>query len=359
MVVNEFWSTNLAWKISFPVAFILVFYMFFQYQRMFLWHGLLATIYFIVGIVPTIAPESSLLSAYGDKLVFALFLSLVLFQNGSLTKLAGKVLPHKLPMRNNENELRKTSRDTLVIITVYLILSISIWLITGSNTTIFSYIVKWMFVISLVVFALYQTANVDYIRKRLAGEDWLPIVDTNGVVTGTVQYQPDAQNLKRLMHPVVRLYFLEENKILLQQRSPDDRSEPLGWDASVSRKVRINQLVEDTLLSRVEELYKIKPKHSMFLTNYKYKGGFCDNYIYLFVSCHSENIQPQMNRMHAVKWWTLQQIEANLGEGVFTERFEREFEILKRSGLLEGESFCDCDCVLRDTVRSMAIRKMN
>ena len=55
------------------------------------------------------------------------------------------------------------------------------------------------------------------------------------------------------------------------------------------------------------------------------------------------------------KWWTQKQIDENLGAGVFTERFEKEYGILKRSGLLEI-SGCDCECQLKDLIREVSDR---
>jgi hypothetical protein len=49
------------------------------------------------------------------------------------------------------------------------------------------------------------------------------------------------------------------------------------------------------------------------------------------------------------KWWTQQQIEDNLDAGIFTENFKIEYDLLKRSGLLETGK-CECSCKLKDTI---------
>ena len=86
IVVDDFWGLNNAWKISFPVAFALVFYVYFQYRRMFIWHGVLAVGYLIVGLLSTIASEILPVFGYVDELVFFILLTIMIFQKKSLEK---------------------------------------------------------------------------------------------------------------------------------------------------------------------------------------------------------------------------------------------------------------------------------
>ncbi len=354
MVVNEFSNPAMAWKVSFPVAFGLMFYMFYVYKRMFLWHGLFATFYFVIGLTATILPGKSFLSPTVDKFLFVVFLLFVLIDKKFFQKMLKKTVPHRIPMTNNALALKKTAKTLLTILLGYLgFFFIFYSIYEGENFTPVLRKLQIVFAISILILTLLETFKVLMVRHKLVREDWLPIVDEKGVVTGSVQYQENASPGKRLMHPVVRFYFIENNRLLLQQRKPDDRSEAMLWDASVSRKVRLNHTVEESLQDKVTRLYSTRARSPMFLTNYIYEGKFCRNYIYLFVSCHTNSIDIQHDQLHVVKWWTISQIEQNLGSGIFSERFEKEFEILKRSGLLDGESFCDCDCVLKNTIKQV------
>ncbi|MBP7369563.1 MAG: hypothetical protein KA976_07570 [Paludibacteraceae bacterium] len=42
-------------------------------------------------------------------------------------------------------------------------------------------------------------------------------------------------------------------------------------------------------------------------------------------------------------------IEENLQEGIFTENFLIEFDLLKKSAVLEN-NICDCACKLKETI---------
>lgn len=351
IVVDDFWGLNNAWKISFPVAFALVFYVYFQYRRMFIWHGVLAVGYLIVGLLSTIASEILPVFGYVDELVFFILLTIMIFQKKSLGKIAYKTLPHELPLSNNENELFRVAKILMMITLFYLLVALVLEALNAPNQDKLLNIVKYCYAFGVGFIGIFETIRVFIVRNRLMNEDWLPVVDEEGKVTGSVQYQPGTESESRLMHPVVRLYFIENGKIFLQQRKANDRSEPLHWDASLSRQVRMSESIIMALKKFTRKLYQIEPLKYLFLTNYIYHGKFSNQYIYLFVLCKSDGIQPQEGEVYLTKWWTQKQIEAELGAGVFTERFEKEYEYLKRSGLLEQDG-CDCDCALKQMIRN-------
>lgn len=351
IVVDDFWGLNNAWKISFPVAFALVFYVYFQYRRMFIWHGVLAVGYLIVGLLSTIASEILPVFGYVDELVFFILLTIMIFQKKSLGKIAYKTLPHELPLSNNENELFRVAKILMMITLFYLLVALVLEALNAPNQDKLLNIVKYCYAFGIGFIGIFETIRVFIVRNRLINEDWLPVVDEEGKVTGSVQYQPGTESESRLMHPVVRLYFIENGKIFLQQRNPNDSSEPLHWDASLSRQVRMSESIIMALKKFTRKLYQIEPLKYLFLTNYIYHGKFSNQYIYLFVLCKSDGIQPQEGEVYLTKWWTQKQIEAELGAGVFTERFEKEYEYLKRSGLLEQDG-CDCDCALKQMIRN-------
>lgn len=351
MVVDDFWGLNMAWKISFPVAFALVFYVYFVYKRMFLWHGILAVGYLIIGLTSSVIPESNFLLSHADELIFIVLLILLISQKSALGKIASKALPHKLPMSNNENELFRVAKVLIFIVTVYVTLALIFEYSSIENKDISIFYLKYLYAITLIFIVFFETVRVLIVRSRLLKEDWLPIVDKNGKVTGSVQYQPNTENTEKIMHPVVRLYFVENGMIYLQQRNAKDITEPLLWDASLSRRVRMTESIDMVLHQFTQKLYNQSQQKFLFLTNYVYHSKFSDQYIYLFISCKTDELQPQKNEVFQTKWWTTKQIEDNLGVGVFTERFEKEYDILKRSGLLEQE-ICDCECALKDLVKN-------
>lgn len=350
IVADDFRGMNYAWKISFPIAFALVFYVYFMYRRMFVWHGVLSVCYLVIALLSTVAADVLPIFGYVDEFLFLLFIALMIFQKTSLEKIASKTLPHELPMSNNENELFRVAKVLFAIVLSYLILALIFGALNTENKENLLNLLKYAYALSVFFIAIYETIRVFIVRNRLLNEDWLPVVDENGRVMGSVHYQPGVTTDKRLMHPSVRLYFIENGKLFLQQRNPDDYTDPLCWDASLSRQVRMSESITMALKKFSWKLYKVEPVKFLFLTKYIYHGKFSDQLVHLFVLCKSEGLQPQEGEVYRTKWWTQKQIETELGSGVFAERFEKEYKILKRSGLLEQDG-CDCDCALKQMIR--------
>ena len=156
------------------------------------------------------------------------------------------------------------------------------------------------------------------------------------------------------MHPVVRLHFIDNGVIFLRQRKSHDNTDASLWDTPVSRHVRLGESVEQSLRYKSKQYYNIEPKKFFFLTNYKLENKSEYQFVYLFVLCKIDGIELNKDKVQATKWWTVNQIEDNLNTGIFTERFIKEFELLKRSGLLEHES-CECECALKSMIKSRLI----
>ncbi len=351
LIGNEFRDVDYAVRISFPTALFLVFYIYYVYKRVFFWHGVFATFYLFVAFVSSLFNESFPYQEFIVKIIFISFLLVLILSKNLLSRIASKTVRYNLPMSNNESELIKVSKILLVITVVYIFISIitNAFIDKLPNYSIF--LVKNLYALALVAFSVSYSVFIVKVRKKLKNEDWLPIVNEQGSVIGSVQYQPGVQNDAKLMHPVIRFYFVENNRILLQQRWPEDRNEALRWDASVSHKVRMSESLETVLTDQLAKQYKKKPELISFLTNYIYEGSFCKNYIYLFVSCQCDEIHPQKDEVYASKWWTVSQIEEELGSGIFSERFELEYPMIIRTGLLQGRFECDDEeCLLRKAV---------
>ena len=87
----------------------------------------------------------------------------------------------------------------------------------------------------------------------------------------------------------------------------------------------------------------------MYLSNYTVEVKNEKQYAFLFVSCLQAEYKFNNENLEQTKWWTQRQIEDNLKEGVFSENFKVEFDLLQRSGLLETGK-CECSCKMRDII---------
>ena len=87
----------------------------------------------------------------------------------------------------------------------------------------------------------------------------------------------------------------------------------------------------------------------MYLSNYTVEGKNEYQYAFLFVSCLQAEYKMNTASNEQSKWWTQRQIEDNLKDGIFSDNFKQEFDLLQRSGLLETGK-CECNCKMRDVI---------
>lgn len=346
--VNEYFGVDAAWKFSFPAALVLLFYVYFEYRRIFLGFIFVSIGYLLVGIGSTLITRSnfdSILSLYGDELLFALVLSLVLFLKDKFDIFLTKRISRCVPMSNNLIELYRVIRILLFITISYLTLIFLTLYIPYINKS-YTEVLKLLYIVSLLLLVFYEIFRVFRVRNSLLKEDWLPIVSRTGRVIGSSQYQAGVQMDKNLMYPVVRFYFIDNGMLLLHKRESNSTTDPELWDASESRHVRMSESINQALHNLSKKHYNVDAEKFFLLTRYEYKGKFNRQLIFLFLCCRTPELEIDATFKNATKWWIPNQIEDNLDSGIFSERFKKEYYMIKRSGLLNANE-CDCECVLK------------
>jgi isopentenyldiphosphate isomerase len=201
--------------------------------------------------------------------------------------------------------------------------------------------------------------RVQIIRSKLLKEEWWPIVSDQGKIIGSIQHLTSLNDENKYMHPVVRVHLIEKGMILLKKRPHDDPESPDLWDSSISNHVKMGETIEKCVERSAEEKYALNNFRFMYLSNYSLEGKNEKQYAFLFVSCLQAEYKLNPSSVDQTKWWTQRQIEDNLNEGIFSENFKLEFDLLQRSGLLESGK-CECTCRMRDVIyqQTSAVEKV-
>ena len=142
---------------------------------------------------------------------------------------------------------------------------------------------------------------------------------------------------------------IDNGMIFLQKRAQTDLISPSLWDTAISNHILMNESIDECIDRTIEQRYGIKEIKPIFISNYILEFEKESHYVFLFLTCSLKDIQLNSQFIEHTKWWTPQQIEANIGEGIFSDEFAVEYELLKRSGLLESGK-CECQCRLRDEI---------
>ena len=185
---------------------------------------------------------------------------------------------------------------------------------------------------------VYPLEPVPLIGPQADASETVPIVDENGLVIARAarEYchrpgdtaQPEGEPL--LLHPVVHLQIVDRySRLFLQHRSSNKETYPGRWDTAVGGHVSYGEYYEEALFREAGEelgLYDFNPQ---YMDNYIAGDELDREMVGMYVTVGSFDLHPENYEVSEGRYWTLEQIEANLGKDVFTPEFENEYRIYK------------------------------
>lgn len=198
-------------------------------------------------------------------------------------------------------------------------------------------------IIGIAVVA-YEQIRLLMLQGLLKKEMWLPVLNDKGSVIGCIAYSVSRLLPKKYYHPIVRVALIHNGMLYLAKRSEYAYVSASLIDYPFYRYVLFRQSIESAAQQAIEKLKtltgKISPK---LLIRYTFENEKIKHQVSLFIiRISDENVLEQYKELQDGKLWSIQQIEENLGKGIFSIYFEREFSYLKNTVLL-AESFCNCE----------------
>lgn len=195
-----------------------------------------------------------------------------------------------------------------------------------------------------VAVIVYEQIRLLMVRGRLKKEMWLPVLNDKGSVIGCIAYSVSRLLPKKYYHPIVRIALVHKGMLYLAKRNEYAYVSASMIDYPFYRYVLFRQSIEAAAQEAVEGLKtlvgKIQPR---LLIRYTFENERVKHQVSLFVICiQDEQVIEQYKQVQDGKLWSIQQIEENLGKGIFSVYFEREFSYLKNTILL-AENLCLCD----------------
>lgn len=166
-------------------------------------------------------------------------------------------------------------------------------------------------------------------QKQLLGEEWVPLVDENGRITGQAP-RSQVHNGSKLLHPVVHLHVINNNKaILLQKRPMSKQIQPGKWDTAVGGHISAGETLEQALKKEAFEEIGLVDFSAKLVKTYKWESEVEAELVYMFFTHDFKNFKVHSEEVEEARFWTKNQIDNNLGKGIFTPNFEIEFGLLK------------------------------
>ena len=191
--------------------------------------------------------------------------------------------------------------------------------------------------IILITIIVLEETRLRILDKKLQSEEWLPIVNEEGSVTGKVATSVTKKMKNKYMHPVVRVAFIYDGKIYLQERKPTFQLDPGKLDYPIENFVFFKQEIGATVTECVKKITGGVEIPLRFILKYVFDSESVKRLVFLYVSDISDEAMYKSIYLKGGKLWTTAQIDDNMGEGIFSECFELEYEYLKNTVLLANE----------------------
>lgn len=172
-----------------------------------------------------------------------------------------------------------------------------------------------------------------YIRNRILSskmkkEEWLPIVNEKGEITGKAP-RSLCHSGSKLLHPVVHLHITnQQHDIFLQKRSLKKDLLPGKWDTAVGGHIGLNEKVEDALKRETSEELGINCFKAHFLGSYIWESPREKELIFSFLCTDYDCIRIDNDEVDEGRFWNKKEIEQGIREETITPNFAYEYRLL-------------------------------
>lgn len=161
-------------------------------------------------------------------------------------------------------------------------------------------------------------------------DEIFPLVDENGNITGSAT-RKECHSGSKLLHPVVHLHILntEKNALYLQKRSMSKDIQPGKWDTAVGGHIDLGENVDIALRRETREELGLTVFTPVHIVSYVFESEIERELVNTFstvVNQDTTNFVIDLNEISEGRFWTFEEIDNNLGKGVFTPNFEQEYK---------------------------------
>lgn len=173
--------------------------------------------------------------------------------------------------------------------------------------------------------------TADSLPLKSASCEYFPIVEPNGMVVGRSAREYCHSGAKPL-HPVIHLHIIDRySRIYLQKRSMKKEIQPGKWDTAVGGHVAYGESLTEALYREASEELGLTDFNPLHLETYLFESEIEKEMVNIFAAVGSYELNPDQDEVDEGRWWPVEDIDANIGKGLFTPNFESEYKMIRSS----------------------------
>ena len=154
-------------------------------------------------------------------------------------------------------------------------------------------------------------------------EEMFPVVDEDGNIVSAAT-RGECHSGSKLLHPVVHLHVFNSKGELYLQKRPDWKDiQPGKWDTAVGGHVDLGECVEEALRREVREELDIEDFTPERISTYVFESSREKELVFVHKTTYDGAIHPSAETDGGC-FWSIEEISANIGKGIFTPNFEGE-----------------------------------